>query len=57
MLKPYIDMNTKFRKEANMTLSKIFFKLTNNAVFGKAMENVGKHRYINLVTTNKKKVF
>ena len=50
-------MNTKFRKEANMTLRKIFFKLTNNAVFRKAMENVGKHRYINLVTTNKKKVF
>ena len=50
-------MNTKFRKEANMTLRKIFFKLTNTAVFGKAMENVRKHRYINPVTTNKKKVF
>ena len=48
-------MNTKFRKEANMTLRKIFFKLTNTAVFGKAMENVRKHRYINPVTTNKKK--
>ena len=51
--KQYADFNTNKRTNAKSSFEKDFFKLMNNSVFDKTMQNVGNRVYVKLVTDEK----
>ena len=48
-MEPYIRMNTEFRKQAKSNFETDFYKLMNNLVFGKMMENLRNHVDVKIV--------